>query len=249
MFDAELGAKRPEVQPSIRIPKPKPKRKAPAAAAEGGAVARAPSGPEVLRLAHNKGMEAARHSAEAACAHYLLRHVHALAPFLAPAALQRLRSAAAAAPAPPPQPPLGAAPAALTAELREYQLAGVQWLAQMRHAGCSCILADEMGLGKTLQTISLLAYLQQKPAGLPAGPHLVVCPLSVLPSWMAELKRWCPSLRVVRLHTSDKQECDRLCHEVLAMPASFDVAVTTYEARAAPNACTAQAQESQPVSA
>ena len=42
-------------------------------------------------------------------------------------------------------------------------------------------------------------------------------------------QRWCPQLRAVRLHTSDKAECDRLCHEVLARPDSFDVAVTTYE--------------------
>ncbi len=45
----------------------------------------------------------------------------------------------------------------------------------------------------------------------------------------AEFRKWCPSLRVVRLHTSDPQEKARLRKQVLADPSQFDVAVTTYE--------------------
>jgi hypothetical protein len=45
----------------------------------------------------------------------------------------------------------------------------------------------------------------------------------------AEFKKWCPSLRVVRLHTSDPLEKARLRKEVLADPSQFDVAVTTYD--------------------
>lgn len=61
-----------------------------------------------------------------------------------------------------------------------------------------------MGLGKTLQAIALLSHVQQD-RGL-AGPSLVVCPLSVLSSWMAELERWAPHLRAVRLHTSSAEQ-------------------------------------------
>jgi len=39
--------------------------------------------------------------------------------------------------------------------LRDYQIAGVQWLAERLQSGCGCILGDEMGLGKTLQVESM----------------------------------------------------------------------------------------------
>uniref|UniRef100_A0A7N0VAQ7 Uncharacterized protein n=1 Tax=Kalanchoe fedtschenkoi TaxID=63787 RepID=A0A7N0VAQ7_KALFE len=32
------------------------------------------------------------------------------------------------------------------------------------------------------------------------GPHLVVCPASVLENWEREFKRWCPSLSVIKYH-------------------------------------------------
>jgi SNF2 family DNA or RNA helicase len=48
------------------------------------------------------------------------------------------------------------------------------------------------------------------------GPHLVVVPLSVLSSWLSELRRWCPALRVVRLHAGDVDERKRLRREVRA---------------------------------
>lgn len=50
-----------------------------------------------------------------------------------------------------------------------------------------------MGLGKTLQSIALLAYLKES-LRVP-GPHLVVVPLSVLPNWISEIERFCPSMR------------------------------------------------------
>ncbi|HEY0247887.1 MAG TPA: DEAD/DEAH box helicase [Gryllotalpicola sp.] len=56
--------------------------------------------------------------------------------------------------APPEAPPL---PAALTAELREYQRAGYGWLSYLYDHGLGGILADDMGLGKTLQTLALIA--------------------------------------------------------------------------------------------
>lgn len=41
--------------------------------------------------------------------------------------------------------------------------------------------------GKTLQTISFLGYLKERKT---KGSHLVVCPLSVLSTWMNEIKRY-----------------------------------------------------------
>src|SRR4051812_17072852 len=61
-----------------------------------------------------------------------------------------------------------------------------------------------MGLGKTLQTLSLVQYLKENDPKAGTGrlqrPFLVVCPLSVLSSWMTEAKKWTPGLKVVRFH-------------------------------------------------
>ena len=46
---------------------------------------------------------------------------------------------------------------------------------------------------------------------------------------MNEFRKWCPSLRVVRLHSQDKNERERLRKHVLSDLESFDVIVTTYE--------------------
>jgi SNF2 family DNA or RNA helicase len=39
------------------------------------------------------------------------------------------------------------------------------WMALDTTLGMNCILGDEMGLGKTLQTLSLLAYVQEQANG------------------------------------------------------------------------------------
>lgn len=61
-----------------------------------------------------------------------------------------------------------------------------------------------MGLGKTLQTLSLIQYLKENDPKAGTGtlqrPFLVVCPLSVLSSWMTEAAKWTPGLKVVRFH-------------------------------------------------
>ena len=69
-----------------------------------------------------------------------------------------------------------------------------------------------MGLGKTGQTIALLQWLKENQySNIPQEPEtsLVVCPLSVLNAWIAEVKRWAPQLRVLRFH-GPANERDRL---------------------------------------
>ena len=90
-----------------------------------------------------------------------------------------------------------------------------------------------MGLGKTLQTIAFLAHLKFD-LGV-GGPHLVVAPLSVLSSWMTELKRFCPGLASVKLHSSDPEERKRLMATISANPEAYDVVVTTFEMAKSPN--------------
>jgi SWI/SNF-related matrix-associated actin-dependent regulator of chromatin subfamily A member 5 len=200
--------------------------------------ARAARGPNKLspavaaKLAHNAAVAATRVALLPRRDAFLAKHMHLLAPFLAPAVIERLRAAPPLASLPRVAPPPAAPPPQVTATLRPYQLAGFRFLAERHADGLSPILGDEMGLGKTLQTICLLAHVtfgadgRRAPAG---GPHLVVCPLSVLPSWLAELRRWCPALRVLRVHANSAAECARLRAGPLRDPSSFDVAVTTYE--------------------
>ncbi|MCJ1391544.1 hypothetical protein MMC18_004408 [Xylographa bjoerkii] len=95
-------------------------------------------------------------------------------------------------------------PRGITATMKPYQLSGLSFLVYLQRNGLSGILGDEMGLGKTLQTLSLIQYLKENRVVTStkeeSRPSLVVCPLSVLSSWMAECRRWTPSLKVIRFH-------------------------------------------------
>jgi SNF2 family DNA or RNA helicase len=105
------------------------------------------------------------------------------------------------------------------------QVDGVQWLIKMYDLGLCGILGDEMGLGKTIQTITFLGFLRKFRGK--GGPHLVVCPLSVMSSWEQEFNRWLPSMRVKKLHCS---EADRLqvLQDVVDIK-DYDVILTTYD--------------------
>eukprot|EP01006_Ploeotia_vitrea_P041475 TRINITY_DN66533_c7_g1_i3.p1 TRINITY_DN66533_c7_g1~~TRINITY_DN66533_c7_g1_i3.p1 ORF type:complete len:723 (+),score=404.39 TRINITY_DN66533_c7_g1_i3:198-2171(+) len=112
--------------------------------------------------------------------------------------------------------------------MRPYQLEGLNWMIQLYEKGLCGILADEMGLGKTLQSISMLAFLQQYRNS--KGPHMVLVPLTTLGNWMREFERWCPSLKVLRFHGT-KDERAVLVKERLLPQEEIDweVCVTSYE--------------------
>ncbi|MBF0190865.1 MAG: DEAD/DEAH box helicase [Magnetococcales bacterium] len=91
-------------------------------------------------------------------------------------------------------------PSTFTAELREYQKEGVQWLARLAAWGAGACLADDMGLGKTLQALALLV------TRAPDGPALVVAPTSVCMNWLDESRRWAPTLNVQLFGGVERQE-------------------------------------------
>ena len=80
--------------------------------------------------------------------------------------------------------------------LRHYQRRGLSWMQFLGRIGLGGCLADDMGLGKTATT---LAHLATRP-----GPHLVVCPLSVVHNWYAEAARFTPHLQVEIHHGTDR---------------------------------------------
>ncbi|MEJ7799378.1 MAG: DEAD/DEAH box helicase [Ilumatobacter sp.] len=105
---------------------------------------------------------------------------------------------------------------AFVGELRHYQRRGLGWMQFLTRVGLGGCLADDMGLGKTATT---LAHLVERP-----GPHLVVCPLSVVHNWESEAHRFTPGLSVVVHHGAARQQ---------GAPALFgmsdaDIVVTTY---------------------
>ncbi|XP_025621656.1 ISWI chromatin-remodeling complex ATPase CHR11 [Arachis hypogaea] len=116
-------------------------------------------------------------------------------------------------------------PSCIQGKLRDYQLAGLNWLIRLYENGINGILADEMGLGKTLQTISLLGYLHEF-RGI-KGPHMVVAPKSTLGNWMNEIRRFCPILRAVKFLGNPEER--RHIREELLVAGKFDVCVTSFE--------------------
>ncbi|KAA3456186.1 ISWI chromatin-remodeling complex ATPase CHR11 isoform X2 [Gossypium australe] len=110
-------------------------------------------------------------------------------------------------------------------KMRDYQLAGLNWLIRLYENGINGILADEMGLGKTLQTISLLGYLHEY-RGI-TGPHMVVAPKSTLGNWVNEIRRFCPVLRTVKFLGNPEER--RYIREELLVAGKFDVCVTSFE--------------------
>jgi SWI/SNF-related matrix-associated actin-dependent regulator of chromatin subfamily A member 5 len=112
-------------------------------------------------------------------------------------------------------------PKGVTATMKPYQLSGLSYLVYLYNNGFSGILGDEMGLGKTLQTLSLFQYLEELDhkngvASEELRPYLVVCPLSVLNSWVTEAQKWVPELKVLRIHGA-RGERDRLKRVALGM--------------------------------
>jgi SWI/SNF-related matrix-associated actin-dependent regulator of chromatin subfamily A member 5 len=109
--------------------------------------------------------------------------------------------------------------------MRDYQVAGLNWLVSLHENGISGILADEMGLGKTLQTISFIGYLRFI-RGI-YGPHLIVVPKSTLDNWNREFKRWIPEIDVLVLQGA-KDDRHQLINDRL-VDEKFDVCITSYE--------------------
>lgn len=106
-------------------------------------------------------------------------------------------------------------PETVNATLRDYQHRGFRWLCALRELGLGGVLADDMGLGKTLQTLAFLAEVHADPK---AGQSLVVAPTSVVHNWIAEARRFTPSLRVALHHGAQRGE----------LPTDAQIIVTSY---------------------
>ena len=176
---------------------------------------------------HNNGMKLYSESGPRMQARsaFIMQHAAVLEPFVLPSIITK-ESQKTATPGDV-QEKVTKTPEWIHGEMRDYQLDGLTWMLQQHRHGVSGILGDEMGLGKTLQTIAFLSTLKYQEKL--DGPFLVVCPMSVLSSWMTEFRRWCPSFRTIKLHSSDAAERDRMRKTILPDVSGYDCIVTTYE--------------------
>uniref|UniRef100_A0A8C5ZME0 Proliferation-associated SNF2-like protein n=2 Tax=Marmota marmota marmota TaxID=9994 RepID=A0A8C5ZME0_MARMA len=112
--------------------------------------------------------------------------------------------------------------------MRWYQVEGMEWLRMLWENGINGILADEMGLGKTVQCIATIALMIQR--GVP-GPFLVCGPLSTLPNWMAEFKRFTPEIPTMLYHGTqeERQKLVRNIHKRKGTLQIHPVVITSFE--------------------
>ncbi|KAK4100200.1 INO80-like protein [Parathielavia hyrcaniae] len=123
-------------------------------------------------------------------------------------------------------------PKLLNCQLKEYQLKGLNWLANLYEQGINGILADEMGLGKTVQSISVMAYLAERYDIW--GPFLVVAPASTLHNWQQEITRFVPEFKVLPYWgtAADRKVLRKFWdrkHTTYKKDAPFHVMITSYQ--------------------
>ena len=106
-------------------------------------------------------------------------------------------------------------PGSLQAELRPYQEDGYHWAMRLASAGLGGCLADDMGLGKTLQALAVMLARGAE------GPALVIAPTSVCGNWLAETRRFAPSLNA-QIYGEGERET------LIADAGPMDVVIVSY---------------------
>ncbi|MFA7233097.1 MAG: DEAD/DEAH box helicase [Terrimicrobiaceae bacterium] len=104
-------------------------------------------------------------------------------------------------------------PGRLKGLLRPYQIDGAGWLLFLAQKNSGGLLADEMGLGKTVQALAMMGSLP--------GPHMVVCPSSLVWNWRREAEKFVPGLKVLAIEGAEREGLFG------AIPSS-DIVVTSY---------------------
>lgn len=97
-------------------------------------------------------------------------------------------------------------PAKLKATLRDYQKAGVSWLAFLAKYNFGGCLADDMGLGKTVQMLAFFLHLKEK-QHRKRFTHLVVCPTTLLFNWENEIAKFAPHMKT-EVHWGNNRKYD-----------------------------------------
>ena len=135
--------------------------------------------------------------------------------------------------------------------MRDYQIAGYNWIYFLKEYGFGGCLADDMGLGKTVQTLAMLQneretshesivpevtevkpvvaqlsiFEQVKPKSKvilnPTKTSLLVVPTSLIYNWINEAKKFTPNLKVF-IHTGQARVKENEHFE------KYDLIISTY---------------------
>lgn len=89
-----------------------------------------------------------------------------------------------------------------------------------------CCTKCNVDLGQ--QAITYLTLLKHLNNDL--GPHLIVCPASVLENWERELKKWCPSFSVLQYHGATRSAYSKELSSLAkaGLPPPFNVLLVCY---------------------
>ncbi|GEM_PF-2838286 len=98
-------------------------------------------------------------------------------------------------------------PTGFTANLRDYQKAGYQFLLRIHYSGLGGILADDMGLGKTVQTLAFLSKIFEENSN---SIFLIVVPLAALSVWEQEVAKFAPNLPVTIYHGAKRKSIKKI---------------------------------------
>ncbi|KAM3137789.1 hypothetical protein pb186bvf_010032 [Paramecium bursaria] len=109
-------------------------------------------------------------------------------------------------------------------QLKDYQLAGLNWMISLYEKYLNGILADQMGLGKTIQTIGFIAYLADKYNI--RGPHVIIAPLTTVRNWMREFSKWMPNCKVMILEALQEKREEQI---KIFYKEKMEVILTSYE--------------------
>ncbi|CAG8482090.1 8992_t:CDS:10 [Paraglomus brasilianum] len=123
-------------------------------------------------------------------------------------------------------------PSMLMCQLKEYQLKGLNWLANLYEQGINGILADEMGLGKTVQSIALMAHLAETHNIW--GPFLVIAPSSTLHNWQQEITKFVPIFKALPYwgNPNDRKTLRKFLNkknQIYTRDAPFHIVITSYQ--------------------
>ena len=113
-------------------------------------------------------------------------------------------------------------PEELNGDLRTYQHRGYSWLNRLTSVSLGACLADDMGLGKTLQTLAVILQHAKQPSTEPA---LIICPTSVVSTWLNEAAKFTPTLRIIAHHGSNRA---KTIDELAELAQTTDAFVTSY---------------------
>ncbi len=116
--------------------------------------------------------------------------------------------------------PLNQIPNTIKADLKPYQVYGVQWILDLYNLKLGALLADDMGLGKTLQALCFLEILRQKND---LGQVLIVVPSSLIFNWQNEIEKFAPELPLMIFNSKKLDEVGQKFANQIPM-----LVITTY---------------------